>query len=523
MRRISLLFCLVSSLASADTVLQNQGANVGPVTRLNCSGADITCSRSLNVGTMTVVSSKTAAAVQLYVDPTGNDSNACLATTTSACLTIQGALGKLPKNLRHKAVINVAAGSYAGFNVSGFVSDLTTQQATAGILIDGTMVNSTPSTGTATGTATAGAGGANETFGTVTDSTQNWVTNDLRGRFIVLTGGTGVGQVKVISSNTATTITAVGLFSPAPAGGTTYAIQDSASFISSCQLFPPSASGTQGSSNASVRTQANGTGTTVTLRGLAFTGACNFGIYQIGNETLILNRLQFPSSGGTASHISLSSGFFVDTIASTYASTSGSHITGGGLANVNASAAGGVGNTSASASAAGTIQNALFVNGGAGVQTSFMQRSPTLMSFNECANVHLSCFSTMNAINFSGNRVNCDADPASVGILSSGASGQPSGVVGIQHDTISNCGTAIQLNGIGYAPSVFVVTAVTGITTAIDVRNGGLLTLAGGNVFTASGNEISLDNGGVVAPLSSIPISGNCLTSLGYGSRVCRD
>ncbi len=73
------------------------------------------------------------------------------------------------------------------------------------------------------GTATAGAAG------TVTAS--GWTANQWRGRYVLLTGGTGAGQMARVTSNTATVLTCdnpltlgASPFSPAPAAGTTFQI-----------------------------------------------------------------------------------------------------------------------------------------------------------------------------------------------------------------------------------------------------------------------------------------------------------
>lgn len=82
----------------------------------------------------------TTADVNLFVDPTGSDSSSCTSPGLGACATPQGAINKIPKYLRHRATITAAAGNYPSFNVSGFVTDTGHQQASAGILLDGTMV-----------------------------------------------------------------------------------------------------------------------------------------------------------------------------------------------------------------------------------------------------------------------------------------------------------------------------------------------------------------------------------------------
>ncbi len=177
---------------------------------------------------------RTNSNISLFVDPTGNDANACTSTGTAACLTIQAALNKSPKLLRHQLTVTVAAGNYAGFTVSGFTMDPSIQKTTGGILIDGVLGNVTPTTGSATGTATAGSAGSGTTYGTLTDSGATWTVNDtaLVGKLIVITGGTGSGQVKIIVSNTATVLTIAGTWT-APTGTSTYAIQTPTSIVNS--------------------------------------------------------------------------------------------------------------------------------------------------------------------------------------------------------------------------------------------------------------------------------------------------
>src|SRR3990167_9516153 len=145
----------------------------------------------------------TQASTTYYVASTGNDYADC--TTESAqCLTVDGTLNKIPKALRHETKVKLAAGSFGGLHVSGFAEDVGLQQTTAGLLIEGTLADITPATGSATGTATAVVTGDVDTNGTLTDSEQTWTTDDLQGHFLVITAGTGAGQVKPIVSNTAT-------------------------------------------------------------------------------------------------------------------------------------------------------------------------------------------------------------------------------------------------------------------------------------------------------------------------------
>lgn len=70
----------------------------------------------------------------------------------------------------------------------------------------------------ATGTATAG--GAS----TLTDSGESWTTNEHAGRLVAIVAGTGAGQVRSISSNTATVLTVGSAWGTQPDGTSEYAI-----------------------------------------------------------------------------------------------------------------------------------------------------------------------------------------------------------------------------------------------------------------------------------------------------------
>jgi hypothetical protein len=71
---------------------------------------------------------------------------------------------------------------------------------------------------TSSGTATAGAAT------TITDTSKAFTTNQWAGGTITLTGGTGSGQTRTISSNTATAITVSPAWTTNPAAGTTYTV-----------------------------------------------------------------------------------------------------------------------------------------------------------------------------------------------------------------------------------------------------------------------------------------------------------
>lgn len=179
--------------------------------------------------------------LNLFVDSTGNDGNACTASGTDACLTIQGVLTKVPKQIRSGVLVTVGLGNFAGAFVDGFqfINDLNAPSTGAYLEFNGTLANYVPATGTATGTATGGTTGTSSpiVFGTLVDAAQTWTANDLRGRIVRITGGTGSGQDFIIRSNTGTTITIVGNWT-APTGTSTYVISDWGTTITSGPVRP---------------------------------------------------------------------------------------------------------------------------------------------------------------------------------------------------------------------------------------------------------------------------------------------
>jgi hypothetical protein len=166
---------------------------------------------------------ETTAALTLYLDATGNDSNACTGSGASACLTWAGIRNRLPRNIRHTTIINLGAGTSTG------VLDLSGVSVGAALTVAGTLSNFTPATGTATGTATSVSYSATaETV--INDTGQTWTVNDLRGRFITIGGFT----IPIVS-NTATSINVV--FNQTIAAGA-YSIRTPASIISTGATAP---------------------------------------------------------------------------------------------------------------------------------------------------------------------------------------------------------------------------------------------------------------------------------------------
>lgn len=257
----------------------------------------------------------TTGALTLYVDAAGNDSSACMGTGAAACATIQGAIERIPKQIRHLVTVNVGAGNFAGANVAGFnIDSAPALTAPAGLFIQGTRSNATGlTTGTATGTSTAAANGASTTsitWGTMTDSGQAWTANNLRGRYLEITSGTGVGQIFPIVANTGTVVTvATTSWTPPTASG--YAIRDIATIINATTNLAPSIP-TAGASTAAASTAGmafvgiTGPARAVVLRmefvRFAFTAFTQNLVFQ-SNVQASFARLSFTSTGASSANI----------------------------------------------------------------------------------------------------------------------------------------------------------------------------------------------------------------------------
>lgn len=151
------------------------------------------------------VSGATFEPLTIFVDSvSGLDVNP--GTVEAPLKTVQNALSRLPKKIRHPITISLAAGNYDGFAINDFDIDYADPTLGAFLMITGTLANSTVATGTATGTVTSAVQGVNSTntYAVVNDTAQTWTVDDLKGKFFVITGGTGVGQIYPITANTAT-------------------------------------------------------------------------------------------------------------------------------------------------------------------------------------------------------------------------------------------------------------------------------------------------------------------------------
>jgi hypothetical protein len=249
----------------------------------------------LTVGGFPVVTA-TSAPMTLFVEKDGgSDSNACTDAGVGACLTLAGALAKVPKFLNHSVTVNVAAGAYAEtFAVDGFSI---AQGAT--LAITGTMTTATLTTGTATGTVTSYAAPSVTAVPSITDSAQSWTASNLRGRFVTFTSGALSGQSHPIYDNTATTITLP--TTAASMNGATYTIQDVGSVWTST------------TSNRIGRLSCGTTCLTITAVALRNSGTGVANSFQPGSGAVTFVSSDLRASGTNSFAVSFTSGSFIFT------------------------------------------------------------------------------------------------------------------------------------------------------------------------------------------------------------------
>lgn len=114
------------------------------------------------------------------------------------------------------------AGASAGFGVYDVATNAWTSRTAVGVTwgTEGYLV-STPSGVDTFQTGTASAGAAT----TLTDSTKGWLTNQWANSQVRITAGTGIGQIRTISSNTTTVLTVSSAWTVNPDATSTYVIE----------------------------------------------------------------------------------------------------------------------------------------------------------------------------------------------------------------------------------------------------------------------------------------------------------
>lgn len=168
---------------------------------------------------------ETTGALNLYVDPTGNDGYACTSSGTLACNTLQGAVAKIPRIIKHPVTITLTAGPIGG--TSDVILENKIIDTGGSITVTGAFSNANLLTGSPNSVVATYTPGVvvSPVASPIISAAANWTTNDLRGYHVVMTSGAASGQSRVIQSNTTNTITLVANFSPAPSINDTFSIQ----------------------------------------------------------------------------------------------------------------------------------------------------------------------------------------------------------------------------------------------------------------------------------------------------------
>jgi hypothetical protein len=157
----------------------------------------------------------TTSDVYLYLDAAGNDANPC--TASLPCLTASRVFSRIPRVVRNPVFIFADAGTYGP---DSLVVEGIRIEREGVIFFVGTPVALEPDGGTRTGTLTAVANTLPAPV--LTDSSQAWVPNSLRGGHVRITSGTAAGNLALIHANTATTLSLVNIITGTVAIGNTY-------------------------------------------------------------------------------------------------------------------------------------------------------------------------------------------------------------------------------------------------------------------------------------------------------------
>jgi|CXWL01.1.fsa_nt_gi hypothetical protein len=465
---------------------------------------------------------QTYASLALFVDPTGNDNNACTATGTDACLTFQGAVSKVPKLVRHPVTIDSATGSYGPFLVDGFSFDAESVTAGAYLWFRGAYVAFVPATGTASGTATAGSAGTGSTFGTMSDGIQTWTVDNLKGQILEITGGTGVGQFRVIESNTATIITIVGTWTTSPVAGSTYAIRDWGTSITSAQVQPalPNFAGANATAiQVAGNTMIRQPGAAVLSANIYFEriktapGGANRGVAVAGGTQLVAFN-QCRIEGGSLPALDVTNGSSARATTSYFFSSSSTINLGGGSSAGNLSGAYSFAFSMVETS--GASASAISLNA-AGMTFALGEVKTT--GATSLAGVGLS--GTAQNIQFNSNRVVCAAGSTTRGIRYVEAfSANSQSTFGGDTVAITNCATGIEAQGT-FRVITSSVWAFNTLTTGILASKGAVVNLSSGSTFTTVTSEISID--GVVYTAAALnALTPPVITNLNYGTWVGR-
>jgi hypothetical protein len=448
------------------------------------------------------VQSATSAAIALFVDPAGSNSNTCLASgAANACLTIAGAVAKLPRFLQHSSTITVASGAYTtGFVSSALPTPVVIGQG-IGLTIQGAMENSTVATGTATGTCTAAAAGSSSGPATCTDSGQSWTVDNLKGKFITFSSGTLSGQSFPIVTNSATVIT---FPSTTSSGTVAYTIQE------------PGAVFTTSGANLPLNFSGNGN---ITLSKMKFVVTAGNG-FTFASTALTGINVTWQDLSISASSTALSVFSGLHAMRRCYVTSSGSHgisvihtnptwsptlsVTTSYIRVTTAAFHGVTIESQSEMAVAPVTSSSIEVATGIGVNLKYGQ-------FGQNASGWITCTTTGSG---TGIVVGTVVSATAPGTLSSHTFNGTS-------VRITGCGTGLS---VASAPASAVVGAITldTVTTGFSVTKGGIIDFFGATpTFTSVTNELSYD--GTFSTFAALVAAGPpALLTNAYGSRIIR-
>lgn len=462
----------------------------------------------------------TQGSLALFVDGAlGNDSNACTASGASACLTIQGAIDKIPFLVQHPVTVDIAAGSYGGFAIQNksFVAAVTATGAYINVR-GAAQINVVPATGSATGTiasVTTDAVG----FHVVTVTAAGWTVNDFTGRFLTLTGGSGSGQICPIISNTATTITVSCTFSPAPVGlSTTFAVTSPSVSVTTSINLPASADSAAGGATGMSVSQLHvprGNAAYLNVQDIEFTGAFR-SINAIGSGPFQLVRIRAaPTNQNSLGVAGLS---MVNVSKCAFISGSGTAIFQLTATAPQASRIVLTNSVVTSSSAAGTIDVGS-QSGGLSVVSSELATTAAsgVVVLDDGAGANLA---------FVTSRIRCDSTTGTIGVwvVGSGTQGVGSTPSGANFTSgagvVTGCATGMLAAGVGKNVSVASTWTFLSNTLALSVTGGGkaMFTTAV-PTFTTNTTDISVD--GVTSTRAAfVALTPNSIVDMSYLSAV---
>jgi hypothetical protein len=458
----------------------------------------------------TVGAAATAATLTYYVETTGNDSNNGLSPAT-AFATIDKALSMLPQMLQYPTTIKIGIGNFAGATVKDFDINYADPAVSAFLMIEGTLINATVATGSATGTVSSAVqgDGTTNTYGVVNDATQTWTVNDLRGKFLEITGGTGAGQVWPITENTATQITVAATFlTTLPNGTSTYAIRDCGSNINTIVNRGGSAPTPAATASACFYVASNRTrsdATALLFRYLKLSPPTNAGVRVADCTSVAFQNCMVNITGSLTGIGHVGAGRITVTgCVFSHPGTTGSHIILGGQTQT-------YGLT-------GTLTQSLFIGGGNGFFVlgvgNFLANSSQFIGTQFAINSggHLFLWQS-SGLKISGASVGfqCNAHQAGLGSMFLQVNGPID---------VSSCGTGFQLGGMNsevVCAAAGVAITGTGNTTAVALTKGARFNYT--SVATLTGTtELSLD--GTAVSVATFRSATPRVATTSYGSTV---